>query len=88
MTDGKLRVWHIWYDIPNSRQERKRYPVEGIDAALALINTLADKQVQDDSVSWIAFGLEIRENRAWVGWENELGEGIDVIARLAYEQES
>jgi len=92
---GDLRVWHIW-QFTGTPQQSLCIPIQSTDEpaqstteALAIINARADSQVNDESVEWNAFGLEIYEaddgtgNPGWCEWYNEDGDSIEDIEQEA-----
>ena len=86
---GDLRVWHIWTNTSGCSYEA-RFPVKSVTEAQAVINTRANEQVNDDSVEWNTFGLEIYEYNGddaipeWCEWYNE---DCDTIEDIEQEEE-
>ena len=76
--EGKLRVW------ANVNGYAKYYPVETVEEAKVLITAMANSQLEDDSVDFNAFGLEVLEELdedtlEWCEYFNDLGEDITLI---------
>jgi hypothetical protein len=75
---GDLRVTHLYSK--NGARELEHHTVKDASHAVVKISVLADEQVNDESVDWNIFGLEIYDAKG--GWEeyyDEEGQDINEI---------
>lgn len=70
---GYLRVWNII----NPPSDPILYPVEDIEHARKLMDSLIESQLLDHRVHTNAFGLQVFEDGEWIEWSDEEGRDID-----------
>ena len=75
---SNLRVWNF----TSPPKLIDHYPVESVDEAVTLINTLSEIQLKNDRIKDNAFGLEVFEDGEWCEWNNEDGDDIMALAEL------
>lgn len=73
MKEGNLRV----YNIINPPSEAKFYPVNDIQHAKELIDSMAQSQLLDDVIFANAFGLEVFKDGEWIEWNDDEGRDLD-----------
>jgi hypothetical protein len=70
--DKKLRVWYV----KNPPRDPKHFPVDSVEQAIAKIDEMAKRDLEDPRVTDNAFGLEICEDGEWTEYYDEKGEDI------------
>lgn len=89
-TEGgvRLRVWHT-YAHAGCEREMHTHDVATVGEAKDLIQKLSNSQVNDNSITYNAFGLEQFENREWSEWMDEQGNDIlELMEPIEEEEES
>lgn len=75
---GDMRVMHLYSK--NGKRESEHHPVKDVSHAVVKINVLADEQVNDESIDWNAFSLEVFDHlELWETYYNDDGLNIDDI---------
>jgi len=72
---GGLLVWHFFE--MDGIHNFHLYEVASPEEARVAINQLAQEQVNDESVGYNAFGLEVFEENEWVEWYDDNGNDTD-----------
>ena len=75
---GDMRVCHLYSK--DGQREREYHTVKDVSHAAVKINVLADEQVNDESIDWNIFELEIFDHLGlWETYYNDDGLNIDDI---------
>lgn len=76
-----LRVWYV----KNPPRGPEHFPVDSVEQAIAKINEMVNRDLEDPRVTDNAFGLEVSEDDEWTEYYDEIGNDILEIIEEAEE---